>query len=208
MQNDVRNNMIIIGLTGNIAVGKSTVSSMLRKLGAVIIDADQTARAVVAKGMPALREIVEYFGDEYIMPDGELNRPKLAETIFSSPEMRCRLNSIIHPYIKKDILSQIERYKKENGDKIIVIDAALLIEVGWTDIVDEIWLVTLPKELQIERLMNRNNLNKEQAERRILSQMDQGEKEKYATWVIDNSRSLNETWIQVKMLWDKIYSRR
>lgn len=196
--------MKVIGLTGGIACGKSTVSKMLAELGAAIIDADMIAREVIKKGTPVWQKVKETFGEEYFRPDGEVDRQKLGELVFSSPEALRKLNSITHPAIQEHVLSEIERLKSMGGYKAVVVDAALLIEAGWCDMVDEVWLVIADREIQIERLMKRNGLTRQQALNRINSQMDQDIKKRYADRIIDNSNGLEYTRKQVERLWAEL----
>ncbi|MBM7582192.1 dephospho-CoA kinase [Caldicoprobacter guelmensis] len=196
--------MKIIGLTGGIACGKSTVSKILAELGAAVIDADMIAREVMRKGTPVWQEVKETFGDEYLQPDGEIDRKKLGELVFSNPEALKKLNSITHPAIQKRVLSEIERLKLMSCYKAVVVDAALLIEAGWYDMVDEVWLVVADREAQIERLMKRSGLTRQQALNRINSQMAQEIKMRYADKIIDNSDGLEYTRKQVEQLWAEL----
>lgn len=196
--------MKVIGLTGGIACGKSTVSKILAELGAAVIDADMIAREVMRKGTPVWQEVKETFGDEYLLPDGEIDRKKLGELVFSNPEALKKLNSITHPAIQKRVLSEIERLKLMSCYKAVVVDAALLIEAGWYDMVDEVWLVVADREAQIERLMKRNGLTRQQALNRINSQMAQEIKMRYADKIIDNSDGLEYTRKQVEQLWAEL----
>lgn len=196
--------MKVIGLTGNIACGKSSVSSMLRELGAYVIDADTVAREIVKKGEPAWLMIGEHFGEEYIGHDGEIDRRKLGELVFSDSQALEELNEIVHPIIVQKIDEKLQKLKEENAYKVVSIDAALLIETGCHSIVDQIWLVTLPYEIQLTRLMKRDRLTKEQAIQRINSQMPQDVKMKYADKIIDNSRDIEYTKKQVNCLWTNL----
>lgn len=196
--------MKVIGLTGGIACGKSTVSAMLEKLGAAIVDADRIAREVTKKGTPVWQRIRETFGDQYLLPDGKIDRKKLGELVFADAEALKKLNAITHPAIQRQVLLEIDRLKSAGGLKAIVVDAALLIEAGWCHMVDEIWLVVADRETQIERLMKRNGLTRQQALNRIDSQMDQNTKRRYADRIIDNSGSLEHTRKQVERLWAEL----
>lgn len=196
--------MKVIGLTGGIASGKSTVSKMLVDLGAAVIDADRIAREVMKKGTPVWQKVREAFGDEYLLPNGEIDRKKLGEFVFSNDKALKTLNSITHPAIYDEILSEIERLKAKGQSKAIVVDAALLIEAGLCDIVDEVWLVVVDRESQIMRLMRRNGLTRQQALNRINSQMDQDMKKRYADRVIDNSYDVEHIRKQVKQLWEEL----
>ncbi|HHY45272.1 MAG TPA: dephospho-CoA kinase [Firmicutes bacterium] len=201
----------VIGLTGGIASGKSTVSETLRDLGARIIDADAITREIQAPGSDALREIREVFGDRVIAPDGTLDRRELGRIVFSSEGARRMLNSIIHPRVinrTKDILREMsESAAKEGPVPIAVVDAPLLLEAGADAVVDEVWVVALPREQQAERLMKREGYSAEEAFSRIDSQMPLEEKEKRADYVIDNSGTIEETREQVFTLWRSLERR-
>jgi dephospho-CoA kinase len=193
---------MVIGLTGGIATGKSTVSAMLAEHGATIIDSDRIARQVVQPGTPGLAKIVAHFGEEYLLPGGELNRTKLGQRIFSDEKARQRLMEITHPYIFAEINTQIE-HAQSQGEKMIVLDAPLLIETGLNRQVERVVLVYVDEETQIERLMKRDHLTREEAMRRIASQMSIEEKKRYADIIIDNRGSLKELEDQVERLFIK-----
>lgn len=203
MQN--RDRSKIIGLTGNIACGKSEVSKMLHSLGAIIIDADKIARNLAKKDMPTWHKIKSCFGDEFLMPDGEIDRKKLGEAVFGNKALKEKLDSIMFLLIRREIEKEIVAYKEEPGRSIIVIDGALLLEAGWDDLADEVWLVKIDADIQLMRLMARDGFTRIQAQQRIDSQMSQDLKLTAADKVIDNSRSLSETEEQVKMLWKETY---
>jgi dephospho-CoA kinase len=196
--------MKVIGLTGGIATGKSTVSCMLHSLGAIIIDADLVAREIVEIGKPAWQQIKAEFGAEYLMPDGTIDRKKLGQLVFASDNALEKLNDITHPYIRQEIIERIQKLGTEGKYQGVVIDAALLIETGWFDIVDEVWLVVANKEVQIRRLMARDALTRQQALARINSQMDENKKKRYANKIIDNSFDIEYTRKQVEQLWDEL----
>jgi dephospho-CoA kinase len=194
--------MIVIGLTGNIGSGKSTVSRKLKDLGATVIDADQVARDVVKPGTPALRKIVQTFGNGILNDDGTLNRKKLGALAFQDPAARAVLNKITHPWIKEAILGEVEKYRRQPAsNQIVVVEAPLLIEVDLHHGLDEIWVVQVDERVQLERLMNRDGITAAEARQRIASQLPQAEKLKYATRVIDNSGSEDETKKQVARHW-------
>lgn len=182
--------MIVIGLTGGIACGKSTVSKELARLGIAIHDADLVSRKVVAKGSEGLMQIVETFGSEYLTEDRELNRPKMAELVFKDPTARQKLNHIVHTAVRKDRAAFLEEHK---DDKVVVIDVPLLIENGLYKMVDKVWLVMVGETEQIRRAMLRDNATEEQVKARIKAQMPFEEKKKYADLIIDNSGSIEET---------------
>lgn len=198
------NTMKVIGLTGNIACGKTTVSNMLKALGAIVIEADEIGRDLVKKGMHSWQEIKRCFGDDFLLPDGELDRKKLGEAIFESRDLKEKLDAIMFPAIRSEIEKQVSIYKETNCKSILVIDGALLLEAGWDDLTDEIWLVKIDKDVQLMRLMARDNLTIDKAKKRIGSQMSQDLKLLVADRIIDNSLSLRETEIQVKKLWSEL----
>ena len=197
--------MTVIGLTGGIASGKSTVTALLKEKGAVIIDADKIAREIMSKGEPAWFEVLNYFGDEILNDDrSDIDRKKLAHIVFSDKAKLEVLNNITHPKIIEEIKRQVEEYKKA-GKKIIVIDAALLIETGLDKIADEVWVVAANEDIQLQRLMAREkDITKDEALKRIKSQMPLAEKLKFADRVIDNNSSIEETKKQVDKIWTKI----
>jgi len=201
-----QNNRKIIGLTGGIASGKSTVSNILKFMGFNVIDADVISREVVEIGKPAYFEIVEHFGRDIIDEDGNINRKKLGSIIFNDDNEREKLNLIVHPYIFAAIKDYIE---KDSESKIIFVDIPLLIEV-LDDLqfhgihFDEIWLVYVDEEIQLKRLMERDSIGKEEAIKRIEAQMPMCLKKKYATRIIDNSGEKNELEGKVKKLVEEV----
>ena len=196
--------MLVVGLTGGIASGKSTVSCYLRELGAKIIDADVLARELVLPHSPAWQEIVNHFGAEILTQDGFLQRKKLGEIIFQSPTERKVLNKILHPKIKDKTIELIKLFRQKKDFPLLVIDAPLLIEAEMTEMVDEVWVVAIPEELQLQRLKARDNLSTLEAQKRIATQMSLQEKLKFASRVIDNSGSREETRRKVFILWKQI----
>lgn len=185
--------MLRVGLTGSIAVGKSHVVAVLGELGCHVIDADQTARDVVAKGTEGLKLVVGEFGEEVLQPDGALDRARLGDIIFADKEKRERLNSILHPLIISAQDAQLRRWEAEDPEGIGIVDAALMIESGGYKRFDKIVVVHCRPEIQIERLMRRNNLSREEAARRIATQMPQEEKMRYADFLIDTSEDYEQT---------------
>jgi dephospho-CoA kinase len=196
-----------MGLTGSIATGKSTVSEMFRRKGAEIIDADQIAREVVEPGTEGLARIVREFGPGMLDEEGKLNRERLGARIFQNPAEREKLNRLLHPLIVDSMRAKTEKIKKEKDPDLLIWDVPLLIEGNLTQWVEAVILVYTPKEIQLERLMKRNALSKEEAEKRILAQMDIEEKKKYADYVIDNRGTLSETERQVDQLWKQLISK-
>lgn len=201
--------MHVIGLTGGIAAGKSTVSQHLASLGAIILDADKVAREVVTPGKPALRELVKEFGDEILLSDGTLNRGKLGQLIFNDPQKREVLNKITHPKITAELKQRLAelRGKYESLNKVVVLDAALLVEVGLVPLVEEVWVVVVDRETQIKRLTERDNFTREEAESRLKSQMPLEQRLVYANHIIQNNGSRETTIMQVNDLWNNLTSK-
>ena len=179
--------MLRVGLTGSIAAGKSFVSGVLAELGCRVLDADETAREVVAPGSPALLEVIAKFGDSVIKSDGTLDRVALGALVFSDAGKRSILNSILHPYIIAQQDERLREWEALDPDGIAVVDAALMIESGGYKRFDKLIVVHCRTDVQLERLMSRDNLNLAEAERRIASQMPQEEKKKFADYLIDTS---------------------
>src|SRR6266850_2657717 len=185
--------MLRVGLTGSIGVGKSFVSSVLAELGCHVIDADQTAREVVEPGSAGLRAIATAFGQEVIRENGTLEREKLGAQIFADEDKRTLLNAILHPYIisRQDELLREREAQDPNG--IAVVDAALMIESGGYQRFDKLIVVHCRPEIQLERVMARNNLSRDEAAKRINAQMSQDEKKKFADYLIDTSDGFEAT---------------
>lgn len=197
--------MKVIGLTGNIGSGKSTVSRRLGELGAVVVDTDRIARDVVAPGTIGLNEIIKTFGSSVLTHAGELDRAKMGSIVFQDREALSRLESIVHPLINREVIKRIEKYKKgQNPAPALVIEVPLLIESGLQRLMDEIWLVTVNPATQLNRVLSRDGLSPEQALQRIRSQMPQEQKIKYATKIIDNNGSPEETYTQMDKLWSEL----
>lgn len=193
--------MKVIGLTGGIASGKSTVSQYLRELGGVILDADILAREIVQPGEPAWKDIIERFGTEVIRDDGQIDRARLAQKVFADPKSLEMLNLITHPRVAQKTKELLEEIRARDPEAMVVVDAPLLIEAGMVPLVDEVWLVALDTETQLNRLMQRDAVDKEQAMRRVTSQMPLQEKRRYARRIIDNQGSPEETRAQVDKYW-------
>jgi dephospho-CoA kinase len=189
---------LLVGLTGGIASGKSTVSRQLAALGCQVIDADVLAREVVAPGEPALTAVVEAFGPDVLQADGTLDRARVAAAIFADPAKRKRLEAITHPAIAARRQEKLDELATRGFDGIVVQDAALLIEVGGHAGVDRLVVVYAEPAVQRERLMRRDGLDAAEAERRIASQMALAAKAALAHYVIDNSDSPEETAAQVR----------
>lgn len=196
--------MKIIGLTGGIGTGKSTVSDYLRKNGCMIIDADEISRKMTAKGAPALAVIKKTFGDRYVSADGELDRKALGDLVFGDSEKLGILQSIITEKVIDETKCRLKTLSDTKYDGIIVLDAPLLYECNMDDIADENWLVKSDNEVRIERVAARDNLTRDQIMARIDNQMSQREKEKRSDFIIDNSGTLDELYEQIDSLLERI----
>lgn len=190
--------MLRVGLTGSIAVGKSFVAGVLAGLGCRVLDADESARRIVEPGTQGLRAVAEAFGPEVLGADGALDRAKLGSVVFGDEEKRRLLNSILHPLIIAEQDEVLRRWEAEDPRGIGVVDAALMIESGGYKRFDKLVVAHCRPEIQLERLMRRNNLSREEAGRRIAAQMPQGEKLRYADFSVDTSGAFDETKIQVE----------
>jgi dephospho-CoA kinase len=188
----------VIGLTGGIASGKSTVSGMLRQLGVDVIDADAISRDVVEPGTPGLAEVARRFPG-VLGPDGRLDRAKLGARIFFDPQERAALNAILHPLIQEEFRRRAAELEQQ-GKPLVVYDAALLIENGLHRKMDAVVVVNAPEDVQRRRLMERNGLTREEADARVASQMPLREKIPLATWVVDNGGTLEATRAQVERI--------
>ncbi|WP_223591039.1 dephospho-CoA kinase [Neobacillus bataviensis] len=183
---------LIIGLTGGIASGKSTVSNMFKEMDITVVDADVEARLAVMKGESAYNQIVKEFGKEILLEDGEIDRPKLGSIIFHQAEKRNQLNQIVHPEVRKRMNSKVEDAKNRK-EQVVVLDIPLLFESKQTYLVEKTILVYVDKQTQLKRLIERNNLSIEDAEARIHSQMPLSDKVKLADAVIDNNGSIADS---------------
>lgn len=194
--------MFVIGLTGGIGTGKSTVAKLFQQRGAAVIDADQLAREVVRPGRPALDEIVERFGKDVLTRDGQLDRARLAEVVFNDPDARKDLEQIVHPRVREMLLDQLERLKQQGSTPVVIYDVPLLFEAGSSlPMVDKIVVVYAPRDVQKKRLVENRGFDPGEAERRINAQMPTEGKAARADYVIDNSGDLAATEQQVDQLW-------
>lgn len=201
----------VVGLTGGIASGKSTVSRMLSEQGAAIIDADRLAREATRPGSEGLRRVRQAFGDRIVEPSGELDRRRLAALIFRDSAARAKIDSIIHPLVMertRELLRELQdAAEREARPRIAIIDAPLLFEAGADALCDEVWVVSLCRHDQAGRLMKREGYNLEEALSRIDSQMPLAEKENRATAIIDNRGTIEETRKRVSVLWEDLLRR-
>ncbi len=194
--------MRVIGLTGGIASGKTLVARILESLGAVIVDADQLAREVVAPDEPAYHAIVEEFGEGIINSDRTLDRKALGKIIFADPSARHRLERITHPAIARRAEQKLA-FLRKSGATVVVYVAPLLIEAGVVSRVDEVWVVYLDEETQVARLMRRDGIDRTEALLRIAAQMPMAEKCTFGKVVIDNRGTPEETERLVREAWEK-----
>lgn len=196
-----KDNRLVLGLTGGIATGKTTVANMLEQLGAPLIDFDVIARGVVEPGKPAWEKIVEYFGKQVLREDGTLDRKGLSRIVFEDMEKRKKLESFTHPPIYEEFLIQVNRIAERDHDAIIQADVPLLIELNLQYMFDKVLLVYVPPEKQVERLTKRDGITGEEAENLLKAQLPIDEKVPYADFVIHNEHSMEETRKQVEDLW-------
>ncbi len=192
----------VIGLTGGIATGKSSVALFFTEHGVPVIDADQLARAAVLPGSTALEQIISLFGREVLTREGALDRKRLGGMVFSDPEKRRKLENILHPEIQKKAEECIIQ-AAQAGHRRVIYMAPLLIETGASNRMDDIWVVTVRPEIQLERLMQRDGISAAQAQRIIDSQMPLSEKERYGSVIIDNSGTEAETRMFLETVWAK-----
>ena len=200
---------MIVGLTGGIVGGKSTVASMFKYLGAKIIDADKLGHSVILPNKPAWKKIVKIFGKDILQNDLTIDREKLGKIVFTNQTLLKKLNEITHPEITKIIKKEINlaRNAASNQGKVLIVDAALIYEAEMDGLMDKIIVVYIDKDKQIKRLIKRNNLSKEEALQRVRSQIPMEEKAKMADYVIDNSNSLDKTREQVEKIWKNLVSQ-
>ncbi len=192
--------MKVIGLTGGIGSGKSTVSRFLAELGATIIDADRIGHEVFKPDTEAWHEVVAAFGQQIMATNGTIDRKKLGTRVFSNRDARARLNQIMHPRISEIIKAQLEKYRKQ-AVSVVVLEAPLLVEAGWTSLVDEVWVTTASENTILKRLRERAGLSEAESRARIRSQLPREEKIKRAKVVIDTDCDLNELKAKVRELW-------
>ncbi len=191
-------------MTGSIAVGKSFVCEIFRELGAFVLDADRTAREVVEPNTEGLQAIIENFGTEVLQPNGELDRIKLGGVVFADERKRQLLNSIVHPLVIEKQNEWLRMRERENPNTIYVVEAALMIESGGYNRFDKIIVVWCEAAIQLQRLMLRNNLNAENAAKRINAQMPQEEKKRYANFLIDTSEGFETTRKQTEKVFEQL----
>ena len=195
--------MKVIGLTGGIGSGKSTVSRFLAELGAVIIDADRVGHEAFKPDTGVWREIVGVFGRQILAPGGDIDRKKLSEIVFGNAELLARLNQIMHPRMYDMIKAQLGEYRRR-GVEVVVLEAPLLLEAGWISLVDEVWVTVAAEPAVLRRLQERAGLSQEELLARIRSQLSSEERIKRADVVINTDCNLDEVRARVRELWEKI----
>lgn len=196
--------MLIIGITGSLGTGKTTVAKMFEKLGAVVLDADEIAHRLIEPNTPAWKRIKGYFGDGILRKDGKISRKALAKEVFSERWRLNKLCGIIHPLVYKEIEKKVRQIKRLNAAAIVAIDVPLLLESGGRLKVDKLVVVTAMQDVQIKRAVRKFGLTHKEVIQRIEAQMPLGEKEKAADFVIDNKGSLSATEKQAVEIWKKI----
>ncbi len=196
--------MIIAGLTGGIASGKSTISGFLADAGARIIDADKIARDVVRHGTPAYNDILSFFGGTILLPNGEIDRERLGDIIFNDPLKKARLDAIVHPRVIEQSAAMIAQIARQAPDAVVILDIPLLLEAGMEKDLAAVIVVYVPEPLQLERLMKREGIDQQAAMARIRSQMPIEEKRQRATVVIDNSGTTTESRRQALIVFNRL----
>ena len=197
--------MIVIGLTGGIGSGKSTVAQFLSELGAVLLNADEVGHEAYQPHTETWQELVNTFGSGILQTNGEIDRKKLGEIVFSAPQALTNLNHIVHPRMFRMMQDRIERWR-EQGTEVVVLEAAILFEANWTSLVNEIWVTCTPEEVVIRRLQEKG-LEPTQVQARIRSQMSAEERSKRADVVIDNNGDLAQLKDKVEVLWKQLSQR-
>ncbi len=191
----------IIGLTGNIATGKSVVRKMLEHLGAYGIDADALSHRAIAQGAPGYQAVVDAFGKWILAKDGQIDREKLGKIVFNDPDALAQLESIVHPLVRQ----AVEHLVKQASKKVVVIEAIKLLESPLRETCDSVWVTTASPETQLSRLMQKRGMDEETARERMLAQPRQADKEKAADMVIKNNGSFDATWKQVQTAWEQLF---
>lgn len=197
----------VIGLTGGISSGKSTVSQFLAELGATIIDADKVGHEAFKPRTKTWHEVVATFGEQIVAPDGTIDREKLGKIVFHNAEARAKLNRIMHPVMYQMVKAQIDQYRRQKTG-VVVLEAPLLLEAGWTALVDEVWVTRAPETTILNRLRKRTGLSEAEALARLRSQLPTEERIKHADLVIDTDCSLKELKVKVKKLWQELKAQK
>ena len=199
--------MKVVGLTGGIGSGKSTVSQFLAGLGAVILDAEKVGHEAFKPDTEAWHKIVAAFGEQVLTPNGYIDRKKLGDVVFNNTDALAQLNQIMHPRMYDIVKAQLEKYQRQGVD-VVVLEATLLIEAGWTSLVDEVWVTVASESTVLNRLKKGMGLSEQQSLARIRSQLSSEERIKYANVVINTDSDLDELRAKVKKLWHGLHIRR
>ncbi len=198
--------MIVIGLTGGIGSGKSTVTGFLADLGAEVMDADKIGHELLQPDTETAKAVIVAFGQDIVKPDGEIDRAELGKKVFGDPEALKRLNAIVHPSLLQRLVDRVEE-QRGTGTKVVVVEAAIMIEAGWQSLADETWVTLAPEDTVVGRVMAAKGLTEDQVRARIRSQMPVEEKAKLATVIVDTQGSLEEVRGRVEELWQSLQER-
>ena len=198
--------MKVIGVTGGIGSGKSTVSELLAELGAVIIDADEVGHEALKPDTEVWREVVAAFGRQIVTPEGDIDRAKLGEIVFGNPESLSRLNQIMHPRMYDMVKAKLEGYRRQ-GVAVVVLEAPLLIEANWTSLVDEVWVTVAAEATVLRRIKEKFGLSEGESLARIRCQLPSEERAKHADVIIDTDCGLDELKAKVRELWRRLHAR-
>ncbi|MFA5055413.1 MAG: dephospho-CoA kinase [Dehalococcoidia bacterium] len=198
--------MFVIGLTGGILSGKSTIAQMLAEKGAAVIDADKLAHEAYKPDTQLNQELVDEFGPDIRKADGSIDRKKLSRIVFGDEKALARLNAIVHPRMKEIARGEIERFRKK-GTRVVVLEAALLIEAAWTDLVNEVWVALTPPDIAVQRLKERGGLSEDEARARIQAQLPPAERAKHADVIINTDCDKSEVRAQVDKLWKTVANK-
>jgi len=198
--------MKVIGFTGGIGSGKTTITEYLAELGAIVIDADKVGHEAFEPNTEIWREVVAEFGKDILAPDNRIDRGKLGPLVFADPDALARLNQIMHPRMFDMMKARIEEYRQQ-GVAVVVIEAAVLIEANWTPLADEVWVATAPESAVLDRLEKQRGMDKEQTLSRIRSQLTTDERTTHADVVLQNDGSLDELKAKVSQLWERLHSQ-
>jgi dephospho-CoA kinase len=195
--------MKVIGLTGGIGSGKSTVSQFLAALGVVILNADEVGHEAFKPDTETWRQVVAAFGQQIVTPDGNIDRKKLGNMVFDNAESLSQLNQIMHPRMYDMVKAQLEEYRQQKT-RMVVLEAPLLLEAGWTSLVDEVWVTTAPEATVLKRLKERSGMSQAESLTRIRSQLSSAERVRQADVIINTDCDLDELRSRVKELWQRL----
>ena len=198
--------MKVIGVTGGIGSGKSTVSGLLAELGAVIIDADEVGHEAFKPNTEVWREVVAAFGRQIVTPEGDIDREKLGEIVFGNPESLSRLNQIMHPRMYDMVKAKLEGYRRQ-GVAVVVLEAPLLIEARWTSLVDKVWVTVAAESTVLSRVKEKFGFSEEEVLARIRCQLPSEERAKHADVIIDTDCGLDELKAKVRELWRRLHDK-